>query len=95
MEDTQNKDSQKISHKLDLERAPELTGLGIQSCCRHTIEKLVTNNPMMVCPECKQLIKCYQDEKQFLNYVKFCGSRNRPVTTGKVLGFYTVVFNSY
>lgn len=94
MENTDKEKSHAIP-PLDISSIDELNGENIEACCIKTIEELVINNPMMVCTECKQLIKCYRDGADFLNYIKFCESRKRPVTTGKVLNFYTIVFNTY
>lgn len=67
----------------------------ITSCCRSTIEQLVRDNPMMVCGECKNIIKCFQDDRSFHNYLTFCKSRRRPVVTGMVNGYWTIAFRSY
>jgi len=50
---------------------------------------------MMVCSECKQIIKCFDEEAAFKNYITFCRSRRRPVLKGLVEGRHTVVFKSY
>jgi hypothetical protein len=67
----------------------------IPGCCVVTIHQHARHNPMMVCSECKQIIKCFQDERAFANYLTFCKSRRRPVLTGRVESLYTVVFRSY
>lgn len=64
-------------------------------CCIRTIQAHGQHNPMMVCTECKQIIKCFPEERAYQNYLTFCRSRRRPVLQGVVEGFYTVVFRSY
>lgn len=68
---------------------------GIPTCCISTIEQHVLNNPMMVCAECKNIIKCFVDERAYDNYLKFCRSRRRPVLTGKIQNHWTIAFRSY
>jgi hypothetical protein len=67
----------------------------VPRCCVNTIHLHARHNPMMVCSECKQIIKCFADERSFQNYLTFCRSRRRPVLTGRVEGLFTVVFRSY
>lgn len=67
----------------------------IGSCCLKTIDIHSNNNRMMVCPECKQIIKCFREEKDFRNYLIFCHSRRRNVKTTIYDNQYVVVFNSY
>lgn len=67
----------------------------IPACCVATIQQHVRHNPMMVCTECKHIIKCFTDERAFQNYLVFCRSRRRPVLTGVVDGYHTVAFRSY
>jgi hypothetical protein len=67
----------------------------VSRCCVETIGHHVRHNPMMVCAECKQIIKCFSEESPYRNFLTFCRSRRRPVTVGKVAGYHTVVFRSY
>jgi len=67
----------------------------IPNCCVSTIRIHVRFNPMMVCAECKNIIKCFTDERAFRNYLTFCNSRRRPVLTGRVDEYWTVAFRSY
>ncbi|MEI6833558.1 MAG: hypothetical protein WCL28_06150 [bacterium] len=64
-------------------------------CCRQTVRSHVAHNPMMVCPDCKMMIKCFADEKSFNNYVTFCKSRGRRIKTVMDAGFYFVMYNNY
>jgi hypothetical protein len=68
---------------------------GLAPCCRRTVQSHVSHNPMMVCPECKLMIKCFNDEKSFNNYVTFCKSRSRRIKTEIDQGFFFVMYNSY
>ncbi len=65
------------------------------ACCMNTIAVHSAHNPMMVCPECKQIVKCFDNERAFSNYVKFCESRHRKVFTARHEKFFVVVFRSY
>jgi len=65
------------------------------SCCFKTIEFHALNNKMMVCDQCKQIIKCFTDEKSFRNYVRFCRSRNRKILICKHANYLIVIFRSY
>lgn len=67
----------------------------ISACCVSTIRQHVQFNPMMVCIDCKHIIKCFKDARSFKNYLTFCKSRRRPVVTGFIEGQYTVAFRSY
>lgn len=67
----------------------------IAACCVGTIREHVQFNPMMVCIDCKHIIKCFKDRRSFQNYLTFCKSRRRPVVTGFIEGQYTVAFKSY
>ncbi len=75
--------------------APTVSAGGISPCCVHTIRCHVRHNPMMVCSECKHIIKCFTDERAFQNYLIFCRSRRRPILIGKVDGYWTCTFRSY
>lgn len=68
---------------------------GLSVCCRQTVRSHVAHNPMMVCPDCKVMIKCFSDDKSFNNYVTFCRSRGRRIKTVQDSGFYFVMYNNY
>ncbi len=68
---------------------------GLQACCRETVRSHVLHNPMMVCPDCKIMIKCFFDEKSFERYLTFCRSRGRRVKTAKDSGFFFAMYNTY
>lgn len=69
--------------------------LAVPSCCRQTIRRHVMHNPMMVCPECKIMIKCFSEEKSYNNYVTFCRGRGRRIKSAIDVGFYFVMYNTY
>ncbi|MFW7380302.1 MAG: hypothetical protein ACOH5I_15935 [Oligoflexus sp.] len=64
-------------------------------CCKKTIKQHAANNPMMVCSDCKQIIKCFDDEKAFRNYQRFCASRHRRILATSFEDRLVVVFRSY
>lgn len=64
-------------------------------CCKKTIKMHAANNPMMVCPDCKQIIKCFDEDRPFKNYQRFCASRHRKILATEFDGRYVVVFKSY
>ncbi|MEN9835483.1 MAG: hypothetical protein RL011_1676 [Pseudomonadota bacterium] len=76
--------------------SPALTiANNIPECCMATIQEHVRYNPMMVCGHCKNIIKCFDNERAFQNYLIFCQSRRRNVLTGLVNQHWTVAFRSY
>lgn len=64
-------------------------------CCKNTIDMHGENNPMMVCSECKQVIKCFKEEKAFRNYQRFCHSRHRRILATHYSIWWVIVFKSY
>jgi hypothetical protein len=67
----------------------------LQQCCVKTIHVHARHNRMMVCSECKQVIKCFTEEQPLRNYLRFCASRARKVTTGTIDGMQIVAYSSY
>lgn len=67
----------------------------LSACCKDTIDMHAANNPMMVCAECKQIIKYFDDERAFRNYCAFCVSRHRPIQAAKYKDIFVVVFRSH
>lgn len=67
----------------------------LRPCCEGTISLHAANNSMMVCGTCKQIIKCFTDERAYRNYVKFCNSRHRKFITLPHKGYNVVVFKAY
>ena len=67
----------------------------LAACCVRTIHIHSRHNRMMVCSDCKQVIKCFTEEQPLRNYLRFCASRARKVTTGTVEGMSIVAYSSY
>ncbi len=67
----------------------------LRTCCRETIATHAANNALMVCGDCRQIIKCFSDEKSFRNYRAFCESRSREIFTTKYENFNIIAFQSY
>ena len=89
---------------IESEQGPLETGVGVppsdqeaelRDCCVQTIDMHAKNNPMMVCGQCKQIIKCFDDEKAFRNYKKFCLSRHRKILATQYSPWWVIVFKSY
>ena len=68
---------------------------GVRPCCVETINVHARFNPMMVCSECKHIIKCFKDEPAYSKYLIFCKSRKRQVAIGRVNEYHTIIFKSY
>ena len=64
-------------------------------CCIDTFNKHSAINPMMVCQTCKNLIKCFDDDKAYNNYITFCKSRKRKLILGKTSDIYLVAFSGF
>ncbi len=67
---------------------------GLLLCCRNTIGVHAQYNPMMVCNECHQIIKCFDDENSYNKYLKFCETKGRPVAVGRAGDYFVVSFDS-
>ena len=70
-------------------------GTDLKVCCTATIDQHADNNPMMVCSDCKQIIKCFDQERAFRNYKRFCASRHRRILATQHLKWWVIVFKSY
>lgn len=64
-------------------------------CCKRTIGMHAKNNPMMVCGDCKKIIKVFDNDKAYRNYQRFCASRHRRFLATFYLGQHVVVFKNY
>ena len=73
-----------------LEDNPELL-----ECCRRTIVMHAKNNPMMVCGECKKIIKVFDNDKAYRNYQRFCQSRHRRFLATQFSGQRVIIFKNY
>jgi hypothetical protein len=72
------------------EDTPELL-----DCCKRTIGMHAKNNPMMVCGECKKIIKVFDNDKAYRNYQRFCASRHRRFLATHFGDQHVVVFKNY
>lgn len=72
------------------EESPELL-----DCCRRTIQMHAKNNPMMVCSDCKKIIKVFDNEKAYKNYQRFCQSRHRRFLATQYAGRHVITFKDY
>ena len=71
------------------------TNPGFRECCVKTVKENAKYNPMMVCPECKYLIKCFSDDAAYRNYLKFCHSRGRHVESGWLEPYQVAIFKAF
>jgi len=78
-----------------IEVPPEAELSPIASCCEETLRVHSVNNPMMVCSDCKQIIKVFRETTPYRNYLRFCKSRHRKVLSAKYKDFWVVIFKSY
>ncbi|MBC7658288.1 MAG: hypothetical protein H7249_01120 [Chitinophagaceae bacterium] len=72
------------------DESPELL-----ECCRRTIQMHAKNNPMMVCSDCKKIIKVFNDDKSYKNYQRFCLSRHRRFLATQFAGQHVITFKNY
>ena len=75
--------------KTNPEKVPLLL---LSPCCRATIEKHASHNPMLVCPDCRKMIKCYQEYTAFKRYVQFCLSQGREIHLAEHIGYQIITF---
>lgn len=64
-------------------------------CCQKTIDMHAAYNAMMVCSDCKQIIKSFENRKAYNNYQRFCASRHRRILATEYDSRFIVVFSSY
>lgn len=74
----------------DLSEDPELL-----ECCKRTIGMHAKNNPMMVCGECKKIIKVFDNDTAYRNYQRFCASRHRRFLATRFGEQHVVIFKNY
>lgn len=90
MDNIEVKERGSEKHTVELDRSAQL-----KDCCTLTIEQHADNNPMMVCSQCKQIIKCFDQERAFRNYKRFCMSRHRRILATEHTKWWVIVFKSY
>lgn len=71
------------------------TSTSLLDCCKRTIDMHAAYNSMMVCSGCKQIIKCFDTEKPYVNYQRFCASRHRRILATEYKDMYIIIFSSY
>jgi len=64
-------------------------------CCERTVLAHAKHNEMMVCNDCKQIIKCFKEDRPLRAYLKFCETRHRKVVTSMLGEYRVVTFASY
>lgn len=65
---------------------------GLPTCCQKSILAYSSRNEMLACDDCGRIIKLYEDELVFQNFVTFCNSRHRKIITGECNGYSVVAF---
>lgn len=60
------------------------------NCCISSATRHGPFNTMLACGDCKKVLKVFRETGALKNYLKFCASTQRRVTTG-VVGDYLVV----
>lgn len=50
-------------------------------------------NQMVACGDCKQVLKFFREARPMQNYLKFCASSHRKVTTGLAGDYLVVAFS--
>lgn len=94
-QNTQTIPNQIDSRSLPSDQIPDVIEIHLQGCCIQTVKLHAAHNPMMMCPECKQIVKCFRDEKTFRNYVKFCKSRHRKISIARHDDMQIVLYRTY
>jgi hypothetical protein len=74
--------------------ASESATIQLNECCKQTIDMHAANNPMMVCSDCKQIIKYFNDDRAYRNYQVFCASRHRRILATDYKGLRIIVYRS-
>ena len=64
----------------------------LEDCCRRTVATHGKNNPMMTCPVCEKIIKCFTDTPAFHNYRKFCLSKGRKFAVEEQHNHHLIAF---
>ena len=67
--------------------------LGLKSCCIKAATMHARHNQMVACGDCKQVLKFFREARPMNNYLKFCATSRRRVTTGLVGDYFVVAFS--
>lgn len=65
------------------------------SCCAGAVDEHAEMNPIMVCGECRFIIKCFRQERPFKNFLHFCHSKQRKVVASKYKGFFIATYYAH
>ena len=77
------------------DQIPDVVEVALTNCCEETVRMHAAHNPMMVCPNCKQFIKCFTDDKSCRNYIKFCKSRHRKLSIARYGAMQIVMYRAF
>lgn len=66
----------------------------LSPCCVQTIEKEIALNSMMMCADCRRMIKGFLSERSFSHFVAFCKSRKRQISCHKLENRFIVTYAS-
>lgn len=66
---------------------------GLKKCCVKSTNLHARHNQMVACSDCKQVLKFFREARPMQNYLKFCATSRRQVTTGLVGDYLVVAFS--
>ena len=66
---------------------------GLKNCCVKSTNLHARHNQMVACSDCKQVLKFFREARPMQNYLKFCATSRRQVTTGLVGDYLVVAFS--
>ena len=66
---------------------------GLKACCVKSTDVHARHNQMVACSDCKQVLKFFREARPMQNYLKFCATSRRQVSTGLVGDYFVVAFS--
>ncbi|MBP9708244.1 MAG: hypothetical protein KBD78_11420 [Oligoflexales bacterium] len=66
----------------------------LPDCCHQTLDTFVAQNDMMVCHQCRRIIKVFRNEPSFDMFMVFCKSKKRLVRTYYQNALWVVSYNA-
>lgn len=66
---------------------------GLKKCCVKSTDLHARHNHMVACSDCKQVLKFFREVRPMQNYLKFCATSRRQVSTGLVGDYFVVAFS--
>jgi hypothetical protein len=66
----------------------------LPECCHQTLDTFVAQNDMMVCHQCRRIIKVFRNEPSFDMFMIFCKSKKRMVKTYYENALWVVSYNA-